>query len=295
MKRPALWETDIIELGDGTVLVECGPMRMFLAAWQGSVSRPDRCSDAARQAVAFLEQIAAGRSLMHAPARDIPRPVGHPLLRVMWEAAILVGDPDLTPMAAVAGTIADATADYLVGLGMTRVVVNNGGDVALRLVSGERLSVGIRPDVTDRRISHRVVLTPELHVGGVCTSGLGGRSLTRGVASAATVFACRAAVSDAAATAVANATLIAIPAVERRRAEEIDPDTDIKGLDVTVTVGNLSETEIAAAIDQGIRRADRLIDEGVIAGACVAVKGRMECTEAFAQLVEKIRGQGDMT
>ena len=109
-------------------------------------------------------------------------------------------------MAAVAGTIADATADFLAESGLTRVIVNNGGDVAVRLAEGEKVSVGIRPDVNRPRVSHRLLLAPEMDIGGVCTSGLGGRSFTRGIASAATVFANRAAIADAAATAVANAT-----------------------------------------------------------------------------------------
>ena len=65
----------------------------------------------------------------------------------MWTAAKRIGDGDLTPMAAVAGTIAAATADFLEHLGMTRVVVNNGGDLALRLKGEEKLYIGIRPRV----------------------------------------------------------------------------------------------------------------------------------------------------
>ncbi len=263
-------------------------MRMFIQGSVEGVPRPDLCRQAAEASVGFLEQIAAYRDRFRAPARTVPEPPKRVLAHAMWEAAILVGDRDLTPMAAVAGTIADATADFLVELGATRVVVNNGGDVAVRLVAGESLSVGIRPDVNRNDVSHKVVLTAEMNVGGVCTSGLGGRSLTRGVASAATVFAGRGAVADAAATAVANATYVASRAVVRRPAEEIDPETDIKGLEITDRVGDLTESEIETALSQGISRAESLVTAGLILGACISVKGRMRCTLEFSRLLEPV-------
>jgi len=259
---------------------------MFIEAAAEGRPRPDLGLHAADAAVGFLEQIAAGWADMKAPAlliRDTPR---NPLSRTMWEACRAVGDPDLTPMAAVAGTIADAVADMLVNIGATRVSVNNGGDVAIRLKHGETVAVGIRPDVASPQITHRVKVTSDMNVGGVCTSGLGGRSFTRGVASAATVFAPDASIADAAATAVANATYVTSQAVLRGRAKDIDPDTDLRGLDVTLEVGDLTMPEIERALEQGIRRANELVDQGLIIGACVAVKGRMAATDALSQALE---------
>jgi ApbE superfamily uncharacterized protein (UPF0280 family) len=207
----------------------------------------------------------------------------------MWQAAALVGDPDLTPMAAVAGAIADATADFLEERGMTRVVVNNGGDLAVRLKGGERLSVGIRPDVQEQRVTHRVFLSAPMGIRGVATSGLGGRSFTRGIASAVTVFGSSAAIADAAATAVANATHIPDPAVTRRKADSIYPDTDLKGVEVTVSVGALTKSQIATALRQGRSRGEELVGRGLITGACVFVKGRMAATERLSTLLEPLR------
>jgi hypothetical protein len=162
------------------------------------------------------------------------------------------------------------------------VIVNNGGDVALRLEPGETVVVGIREDVTGQTVSHRVLLTAESMIGGVCTSGLGGRSFTRGVASAATVFAARACTADAAATAVANATNIPSSAVERRLAESIDPDTDLKGMLVTASVGPLTDAEIKTALGQAISRAESLVIRSVISGAYVFVQGRMQSTTGIS-------------
>jgi uncharacterized protein len=108
---------------------------------------PEACSRAANEAIGFLEQIAKHMDMVKAPARMIAEPPRHLLIHGMWSAVTEVGDPDLTPMAAVAGTIADATADFLLGQGLTRIVVNNGGDVAIRLSAGETVTVGIRPDL----------------------------------------------------------------------------------------------------------------------------------------------------
>jgi ApbE superfamily uncharacterized protein (UPF0280 family) len=201
-----------------------------------------------------------------------------------------VGDDDLTPMAAVAGTIADAVADFLVARGMTRVLVENGGDIAIRCRDGQPVAVGIRPSVGDQTITHAVVLRPERPAYGVATSGLGGRSLTRGVLEAATVVAADAALADAAAKAVANASYVAHRAVVRKPAEEIDPFTDIAGLQVTAELGELPEEKKNQAMIQAIRRAEQLVGDGIILGAFVACQGGTAMTTFIADRLVRRRG-----
>jgi ApbE superfamily uncharacterized protein (UPF0280 family) len=123
-------------------------------------------------------------------------------------------------------------------------------------------------------------------IGGVTSSGLGGRSFTRGVASSATVLASRAAIADASATALANATNVESPAVKRVSAESIDPDTDLKGLMVTESVGSLSENEVDAALASGMKRAAELERSGVIFGACIWVMGVMRATDGVSKMLE---------
>jgi ApbE superfamily uncharacterized protein (UPF0280 family) len=274
-------ESRILTLGDGTVLVECGPMRMFVEGYSDGIIQPELCRQAAQEAIKFLEQVAEHRAEIQAPGLCLTEPSKKLLTHEMWQAVRLVGDEDLTPMAAVAGTIADATADWLASEGLSKVVVNNGGDVALRLSPGETITVGIRPEVTGTEVAQRVLISSEMNIGGVCTSGLGGRSFTRGVASAATAFASRASVADAAATAVANATFIVSPAVHRCPADSIDPNTDLRGVEITCLVEELTRDEIDTALKKGLSRAEQLVERGVIVGAYVAVKGEMRCTAAF--------------
>jgi ApbE superfamily uncharacterized protein (UPF0280 family) len=186
-------------------------------------------------------------------------------------------------MGAVAGTIADAVADFLVNHGMTRVVVDNGGDVAVRLLGDASVTVGIRQKVDKQEISNVIALDSRSPSWGVTTSGLGGRSLTRGVASASTVIAETASMADAAATAIANASFVEDEHVIQRLAEEIDPETDIAGLPVTVKVGPVSEEIKAMAVSKAIERAEQLIEKDIILGAYVAVQGKVAMTRFFKE------------
>jgi ApbE superfamily uncharacterized protein (UPF0280 family) len=242
----------------------------------------EKCVEAGRRAIEYLEEIARVLNTLKKPFGEIaPDAAPSPLARELRRAVAIIGAPDLTPMAAVAGTIADAVADSLLESGLTRIMVNNGGDVAIRLKEHESVTVGIQPEVTSRRISHTALITASMGVGGVCASGLGGRSLTRGVADAAVAFAPRASLADAAATAIANATYVEAPTVRRASAESVDPDTDLAGLQVTLSVGKLSHERVDAALKRGILYAEALVGRGVIFGACVAVKGRLALTRSM--------------
>jgi len=234
---------------------------------------------AAEESFGFLERVALHRKFLGRHFMDRRDEIKDPLLLKMINSVVTVGDEDLTPMAAVAGTIADEVADFLFERGMTKVVVDNGGDVAIRADRDAPVTVGIRPDVSDRTLSHVIGLDSDLQSYGVATSGLGGRSLTRGIASAATVVARTASLADAAATAVANASFLEDEQILRRPAEELDPYTDIPGLDITVKVGSLSEEKKSMAVSKAIRRAEELVRREVILGAFVAVQGKVEMTQ----------------
>ncbi len=282
------YEKTVHMLAGGAVMIECGPMRLVIAARIGKVAQPQQALVAADEAVKFLEGVAAARPFLGRDYRERMAQVTDPLAMKMIASVQEVGDADLTPMAAVAGTIADAVADFLLQRGMTRVLVDNGGDIAIRNCEGEPVTVGIRPQVDRRSVSHAVVLEPERAAWGVATSGMGGRSLTRGILEAATIIAADAACADAAATAVANASCIADGAVVRQPAETIDPHTDIAGFDVTVKVAPLAEESKQQAIDQALRRAEELIDNRIILGAFVACQGRTAMTRFIAERLVKI-------
>ena len=267
------FERSATVLPGGSVLAESGPMRLVISASTGKVVQSKMALRAAEESFGFLKRVARHRKFLGRQFLQSREQMKDPLVLKMINSVMMVGDEDLTPMAAVAGTIADEVADFLFERGITKVVVDNGGDVAIRADREDPITVGIRPDVNDQAVSYVIGLDPDFHSHGVATSGLGGRSLTRGIASAASVVARTASLADAAATAVANASFLADDQVFRRPAEELDPYTDIAGLDVTVKVGLLSEEKKNRAVSQAIRRAEELVQREVILGAFVAVQG----------------------
>jgi uncharacterized protein len=270
-------------LRGGSVLAQCGPMRLVISASIGRVVQPEAALRAAEESFGFLERVARHREALGKRFREDRKTVQDPLVLKMIESTVSVGDEDLTPMAAVAGTLADEVAEFLFTRGMTKVVVENGGDISIRLGGNESVTVGVRPEVGHTKISHVVELEPDPRSWGVATSGLGGRSLTRGIASAVTVLARTASLADAAATAVANASLVEDVQVMQSPAEELDPYTDIPGIPVTVRTGPLSEAVKTLAVEQTLRRAGELITGGRILGAFVSVQGRVGMTPYFRE------------
>jgi hypothetical protein len=192
----------------------------------------------------------------------------------------------ITPMAAVAGAVADEIKAAMLAAapGLARLTVNNGGDIALHAAPGERLHIGLVADLARASPDGTVVLDHGSGVGGVATSGWPGRSFSRGVADAATVLARSAAEADAAATAIANAVDAEHPAIRRAPASSLDPDSDLGGIPVTVAVGPLPPATVAAALDRGGAVADRLIREGCIRAAALALQGRWRIADASGLL-----------
>jgi uncharacterized protein len=260
-------------------------MRMLIEAYDGSSPCPELCVKAAKHSIDILVEIAAARKELKAPHSTFLKPPRSQIPFKMWEATHVVGDPDLTPMAAVAGATADGAADYLQELGVSKVIVNNGGDIAIRLAEGERVGVGIRSDVNSNRIERSMLVEWNSGIGGICTSGMGGRSFTRGIASAVTVSARSAAVADAAASAIANSTFIAHANIVREPAEKVDPDTDLVGIHVTYEVGKLPEEFVQMCLQKGLARAEALAETGIITGAVITIKGRTALSDQVKHLI----------
>lgn len=277
-------------LQGGGVIAEYGPMRLVISASVGKVPQREMGVRAAEESFRYFERVASQRDQLARRLSRVPEEMEDLLAVRMVQSVLGVGDQDLTPMAAVAGTIGDAVADFLFDRGMSKVMVDNGGDVSVRIRGAGPVRVGTRTEVAEKEISHVIVLGPDRSSWGIATSGLGGRSLTRGVASAVTVIAERSSLADAAATAVANASFIEDDQVVQCLAEEIDPNTDIAGLPVTVKVGPLSEEKKEIAVFGALRRAEDLLRSGLILGALVAVQGRVGMTDFFRERLAKDKG-----
>lgn len=270
--------TNIQWLDRGRILAECGPMRLVIEAQVGRITQRESCIRAAEEAFLLLERIAQQRRLLSRHYRDVPDGLDD-FLALKMIRSVLAVDEELTPMAAVAGTIADGAATFLFRRGMTRVIVNNGGDVAIRTDSGVSVNVGIRPELNHSTLNDIMTLGDERSSWGVATSGLEGRSLTRGVASAATIIAGSASLADAAATSIANASYVEDETVIRRPAEELDEQTDIPGIAVTVQAGPFTEEKKDLALSGAMNKAKAFLKKGLIFGAYIVVDGKVMMTD----------------
>lgn len=239
--------------------------------------------DAAACHAAFLRARAAFQPVLGDLATELPRlraargpmPRG-PVARAMAAAVAPFRPVFLTPMAAVAGSVADHLLAAVVAgdHGLTRAHVNNGGDIALWQADGGSVSVAICDDPVTGRAGGRIDVPAAAGIGGIATSGWRGRSFSLGIADAVTVLAATAAMADAAATLVANAVdLPGHPAIARARACDLAPDSDLGPRLVTTAVGPLTPAERATALAVGRAVAEDFIARGLIHAACLALDG----------------------
>jgi len=216
-----------------------------------------------------------------------------PIAQSMWQAckACLI-DSDaqafLTPMAAVAGSVAqDLSACYQVS-GIRRAWVNNGGDIALHLTEDTAVSIGLFADLA--RLDEQQLIAGvqtdavfEVKYGmgitGVATSGWRGRSFSLGIADSVTVFAASASQADAAATMIANAVNVEDARIVRESANALKDDSDLGQRLVTVSVPELSEHEIHEALEAGLKKARTLKQNGLICASVLSCQGWFASTE----------------
>ena len=256
-----------------------GPIDLIVEAFGVNDAVGDAYERAWRRFDGLLEELVAELPLLRGPVQQADGVRGTVALR-MVRACSPYRDVFITPMAAVAGAVADEVVLAMTAAGDVRkAYVNNGGDIALYLAEGEQFRVGLLADVSrPLRHGHAVALdgafevTAAMAVGGVATSGWRGRSWSLGIADSVTVLAGDAAGADAAATMVANAVIIDHPAVSRRPACEVDDNTDLGDLPVTVDVGRLPASAVRVALDRGEARARELVARGLIWGAVLVLQ-----------------------
>ena len=267
-------------LDGGRLFLQHGPINLIVRA-----GGPAPAVEAAYRALirafpdwlgALVEELARLRS-PESPRLALP---AGPIARRMVAAVRACAGAFVTPMAAVAGAVADEAAAVLAAQpGVEHAYVNNGGDIALHLGPGARLSVGVVPTLRDAILRARIEIASDSAVRGVATSGWQGRSHSLGIADAVTVLARSAAVADAAATLIANAVDVDRPGIRREPARALDEDSDLGDLPVTVAVPALEAESIEAALDAGTVAARALEARGVIEGAALTVQGRWRVLE----------------
>ena len=276
-------------LSNGTVLVDYGPMHMLISVFENGRPLISLAEEGAHFAMKVLEDLAKFLSVIKKKSKELEIEETFPdvVLR-MIDATKKMGEPDLTPLAAVAGTASDVVADFIFSRGGTKIIVDNGGDIAIRLREGEVARVGVKTEIDAKQPTYLIAIDSTMGIGGVATSGLGGRSFTKGIASAATVLSQTAAFSDAAATVIGNFTNVEDPNIVRSLAEKIYPDTDIAGEWVTIKVGKLSQKKIEEALNNGLSKAYSICQKGLIHGALIALQGRVAWTDSINSWLIKL-------
>lgn len=262
-------------LPDGRLHLQHGPIDLIIEAF----GERAEIESAYRQAIARFDDILATIVLelpvLRRPIGDAPPALDGPVARRMADAAWPYRAVFITPMAAVAGSVADEVLAALVrDRHLEKAYVNNGGDIAVHLAAGQSLRAAIVVNVDAPALDGAVELRAEQPVRGLATSGWRGRSFSRGVADSVTILARTAAMADAAATIVANEVDADHPAIERQPANTLDDDTDLGALPVTTSVGPLPRETVAMALDRGLAKAEELRARGLIDGAALALQGQ---------------------
>ena len=268
-------------LPDGRLHLQHGPIDLVIEA-RGAAHEIERAQDQAwHRFQDVLESLVAELPLLRTPighAYPLARgPVGRRMVAACWPLRAQF----ITPMAAVAGSVADEMlAAMLAGRSLQSAYVNDGGDIAVWVAPGETLDAGIVNHPGQPRPNATLRLDRPC---GLATSGWRGRSHSLGIADAATVVADNAAAADAATTLVANAVNAEHPAIERASARTLRHDSDLGGIAVTVAVGELPPACVALALERGVAAARAMQRAGLIHAAYLALQQQCRVASPLAE------------
>ena len=250
-----------------------GPINLVIKAFGADAEVRRAYERAERRLDGMLQGLVDNLSLLRSP--DVPACVRatDATSQQMIAAVRRFKGHFVTPMAAVAGAVADI---ILIAMkrtdGLRKIYVNNGGDIALHLAPGQHMQIGIVPTLSAATPDSSIGITGGDGVGGIATSGWDGHSMSQGIADAVTVIAASGAIADVAATLVANQVDCIDEGIERCPALDLDPDTELGERLVTVGVGKLSERAINDALDRGEQFAWNLVEQGIIRGALLSLR-----------------------
>lgn len=254
-------------LPDGRRLhLQHGPIDLIIDA-----EGPGRAAALRAAATRFetvLEELVAELPLLRSPTG--PQPDGA-IAKRMHAATQPFRPAFVTPMAAVAGAVADTILAAMTAAGdLTRAYVNNGGDIALHLARGQSFTAAIAGGTAGRS-----TIPADSPTRGIATSGRHGRSHSLGIADSVTVLAATAAQADAAATLIANAVdLPGNPKITRTPAQDLSPDSDLGDRPVTTAVAPLTAGETDCALSTGLAFAESCRARGLIHAALLTLAGQ---------------------
>ena len=114
-------------LSNGTILLDYGPMHMLISAFENGKPLVNLAEEGAYLAIEVLEDLAKFLPVIKKKSLDLEVEEAFPdVVLKMIEATKKMEEPDLTPLAAVAGTASEMVADFIFRRGGTKVIVDNG-------------------------------------------------------------------------------------------------------------------------------------------------------------------------
>lgn len=252
-----------------------GPIDLVIEAWGEPQEVALAYEQTSRRFEDILATLVSELALLRAPLNEhypLARgPVARRMIAACWPHRAVF----ITPMAAVAGAVADETlVALLAGRSLAKAYVNDGGDIALHLSDGHPLHAGIATDPQRPQLAADVLIDPASPVRGIATSGWRGRSQSLGIADAVTILARTAAAADAAATLVANAVDVEHPSIRRLPARDVKHDSDLGDRLVTVAVEPLPAMAVARALASGCAAGAAMLDAGLIEAAYLSLQGQ---------------------
>ncbi|MCC6867711.1 MAG: UPF0280 family protein [Burkholderiales bacterium] len=268
-------------LPEGRWHFQHGPIDLVIGA-DGDAGAVAAAHEAAwRRFTTILDELVAELPLLRRPVAAAC-PLTGVVARRMWQACHPFRERFITPMAAVAGAVAQEVATAYHRDGVTRAWVNNGGDIALHLAPGASVSVGLYADLArfdpvtagaTLATDADFIVAADLPVRGIATSGWRGRSFSLGIADSVTVLAATAAEADAAATVIANAVDTDDPRIVRQPARALRDDSDLGEIPVTVDVPPLGDMAVRGALAAGVVRARAIRAAGLCHDAILVCQG----------------------
>ena len=266
-------------MADNRLHLQHGPIDIIAHVDAPEEVRKRLYTSASNRFSTVLVELVAEMDLLKQPwSADLPDPKGGIAQKMCF--AVRGSDIFVTPMAAVAGAVADEVLEAMLYEAknpdpcleeIQRMYVNNGGDIAFWLNAGESFSIGVVDNPGIPELNARVSLAYESPVRGIATSGWRGRSQSLGIADAVTVLAGSAAIADAAATLIANDVNVDYPGILKRPASEVKDESEGM-LPVTVDVPPLPFDQISEALKRGAQTAGNFIRTGKIEAAYLSLQ-----------------------
>ena len=267
-------------MADNRLHLQHGPIDIIAHVDAPEEVRKRLYTSASNRFSTVLVELVAEMDLLKQPwSADLPDSKGGIAQKMCF--AVRGSDILVTPMVAVAGAVADEMLETMLFEAQKpdscvehihRMYVNNGGDIAFWLNTGESFSIGVVDNPGIPELNARVSLAYESPVRGIATSCWRGRSLSLGIADAVTVLAGSAATADAAATLIANDVNVDYPGILKRPASEVKDESDLGMLPVTVDVPPLPVDQISEALKRGAQTAGNFIRTGKIEAAYLSLQ-----------------------